>query len=82
METRLSPLIDDSGFSTFIRLMVLRPKFILDGNPSHEFPVLDGNPSSNMNSAIELRTFNNTDLAHVNVQLLVITHILELDWLE
>jgi hypothetical protein len=30
-------------------------RFILipDGNPSHEFPVLDGNPSSNMNSAIE-----------------------------
>jgi hypothetical protein len=29
-------------------------RFILipDGNPSHEFPVLDGNPSSNMNSAI------------------------------
>jgi hypothetical protein len=26
--------------------------FIPDGNPSHEFPVLDGNPSSNMNSAI------------------------------
>ena len=28
-------------------------RFILipDGNPSHEFPVLDGNPSSNMNSA-------------------------------
>jgi hypothetical protein len=27
--------------------------FILipDGNPSHEFHVLDGNPSSNMNSA-------------------------------
>jgi hypothetical protein len=25
--------------------------FISDGNPSHEFPVLDGNPSSNMNSA-------------------------------
>jgi hypothetical protein len=24
---------------------------IPDGNPSHEFPVLDGNPSSNMNSA-------------------------------
>ena len=31
-------------------------RFILipDGNPSHEFPVLDGNPSSNMNSAIVL----------------------------
>jgi hypothetical protein len=31
-------------------------RFILipDGNPSHEFPVLDGNPSSNMNSAISL----------------------------
>ena len=30
-------------------------RFILipDGNPSHEFPVLDGNPSSNMNSANE-----------------------------
>ena len=29
-------------------------RFILipDGNPSHEFPVLDGNSSSNMNSAI------------------------------
>ena len=29
--------------------------FILipDGNPSHELPVLDGNPSSNMNSANE-----------------------------
>jgi hypothetical protein len=26
-------------------------RFIPDGNPSHEFPVLDGNPSSNMNSA-------------------------------
>jgi hypothetical protein len=28
-------------------------RFILipDGNPLHEFPVLDGNPSSNMNSA-------------------------------
>jgi hypothetical protein len=28
-------------------------RFILipDGNPSHEFPVLDGNASSNMNSA-------------------------------
>ena len=27
-------------------------RFILipDGNPSHEFPVLDGNPSSNMKS--------------------------------
>jgi hypothetical protein len=24
---------------------------IPDGNPSNEFPVLDGNPSSNMNSA-------------------------------
>ena len=31
-------------------------RFILipDGNLSHEFPVLDGNPSSNMNSANEL----------------------------
>ena len=28
-------------------------RFIPDGNPSHEFPVLDGNPSSNMNSAIQ-----------------------------
>ena len=30
--------------------------FILipDGNLSHKFPVLDGNPSSNMNSAIEV----------------------------
>jgi hypothetical protein len=30
-------------------------RFILipDGNLSHEFPVLDGNPSSNMNSAIQ-----------------------------
>jgi hypothetical protein len=28
------------------------PMLILDGNPSHEFPVLDGNPSSNTNSAI------------------------------
>jgi hypothetical protein len=28
-----------------------RFKLITDGNPSHEFPVLDGNPSSNMNSA-------------------------------
>ena len=27
--------------------------FIPDGNPSHEFPVLNGNPSSNMNSANE-----------------------------
>jgi hypothetical protein len=29
-------------------------RFILipDGNSSHEFPVLDGNSSSNMNSAI------------------------------
>jgi hypothetical protein len=28
-------------------------RFVLipDRNPSHEFPVLDGNPSSNMNSA-------------------------------
>jgi hypothetical protein len=26
--------------------------FIRDGNPSHEFSILDGNPSSNMNSAI------------------------------
>ena len=39
-------------------------RFILipDGNPSHEFPVLDGNPSSNMNSAIysfdATKTFN------------------------
>ena len=41
-------------------------RFILipDGNPSHEFPILDGNPSSNMNAAngsildrkIELKT--------------------------
>jgi hypothetical protein len=32
-------------------------RFILipDGNPSQEFPVLDGNPSSNMNSANGLR---------------------------
>ena len=39
-------------------------RFILipDGNPSHEFPVLDGNPSSNMNSAIDcaLRMRENT----------------------
>ena len=27
--------------------------FIPDGNPSHEFAVLDGNLSSNMNSANE-----------------------------
>ena len=26
--------------------------FIPDRNPSHEFPVLDGNPSSNMNDII------------------------------
>ena len=31
--------------------------FISDGNPSHEFPVLDENPSSNMNSAIDSRYY-------------------------
>jgi hypothetical protein len=32
-------------------------RFILipDGNPSHEFPVLDGNPSSNNLRVIQMR---------------------------
>ena len=47
-------------------------RFILipDGNPSHEFPVLDENPSSNMNSANmlmssfnELRTLSGLSIA-------------------
>jgi hypothetical protein len=42
-----------SYFFGFIRRPSDGFHFILipDGNPSHEFPVLDGNPSSNMNSA-------------------------------
>ena len=41
-------------------------RFILipDGNPSHEFPVLDGNPSSNMNSAIVVHTYCNISLVY------------------
>jgi hypothetical protein len=34
--------------------------FISDGNPSHEFPVLDENPSSNMNSAIDSRYYKHS----------------------
>jgi hypothetical protein len=43
-------------------------RFILipDGNPSHEFPVLDGNPSSNMNSA-NMTSYKVTRLCHDNM---------------
>jgi hypothetical protein len=43
-------------------------RFILipDGNPSHEFPILDGNPSqSNMNLAIEASTRSQTSVSFV-----------------
>ena len=35
--------------------MVFRPKFTSDGNPSDECLVLEGNPSSNINSAITIK---------------------------
>jgi hypothetical protein len=38
--------------------------FMSDGNPSHEFPVLDGNPSSDMNSANEV-IYSHNSFTHV-----------------